>query len=177
MYRGNRRLWRQISRRPINSTKNIVVLDTTTATLSVTVVVLANAVKQSLMDDTVATRVQEQCSIKNLFINMRLYNRTGNLPGQEKVVICLRRNPGALLGNPTLSQLNAIGLQPWRNNIFQIQIAKPPGPDGIPMGLGPIRIPKRFHKMVVDDQWELIIGNNGSGTIDGCGICLYKWYS
>lgn len=177
MYKRNRALWRQISRRPIDSTKNMVVLDATVATISVTVLVLANAVKQTLLDDTVATRVGEQCSIKNLYINMRLYNRTGNLPGQEKVIIFLRRNAGALLPAPTLAQCNTIGLQPWRNNVFQCQIAKPPGPDGLPMGLVSIRIPRRYHKMVIDDQWELVIANNASGSIDVCGLCLYKWYT
>lgn len=173
----NRRLWRQISKRPIDSTKNMVVLDATVATLTVTVLVLANAVKATLLDDTVATRVGEQCSIKNLYINMRLYNRNGNLPGQEKVIIFLRRNAGALLGAPTLAQCNAIGLQSWRNSVFQCQIAKPPGPDGLPMGLVSIRIPRRYHKMVIDDQWELVIANNSSGSIDVCGLCLYKWYT
>lgn len=177
MYARNRKLWRQISRRPIKSTKNIVVLDATIATLSVTVLPLANAVKTTLLDDTVTTRVEEQCSIKNLFLSMRLYNRTGNLPGQEKVVLFLRRNPGAKYAAPTLAECNTLGLQPWRNTVFQVQIAKPPGPDGLPMGLAPIRIPRRFHKMIIDDQWELIIGNNSSGSIDLCGICLYKWFN
>lgn len=175
--RASGRLWRAIKQRPIDATKNMVYLDVTVPTLTVTVLVLSNAVKRTLIDDTVPTRVAEDCTIKGFNIQFRLVNRTNNLPGQEKVVIFIRRNQGGLLPAPTLAACNSLGLQPWRNMVFATTVAKPGGPDSLPMVMGGIRIPRRFHKQQVDDQWELIIANSGGGSIDGCGIAIYKWYS
>lgn len=162
---------------PIDSTKNIVPLDITTATLSVTVQQIAVGAPPSGIDETTSDKKCEQGSmIRGMYIEFRLYNRTGGLPGQEKCVIILRKNEDGTLPAPTLAQCNALGLQTWKDRVFQCHFAKPPGPDGIPMLAGSFRIPKRFHKMGQGDVWELIIANNGSGSVDGCGVAIYKWY-
>lgn len=165
------------SMHPIDAQKNMVDLDTTTATISVTVVQLAIASKPGNVDElTQPIIVPANASIKSLYVEYFLYNRSGNLPGQEKITILIRKNEQGLLPAPTLAQVNAIGLQTWKNRVFAIHRAKPPAPGGLPLIMGSIKIPRRFHKMQTNDVWELIIANNGSGSVDGCGICIYKSY-
>lgn len=162
---------------PIDAQKNIVDLDTTTATLSVQVVQLAIASKPGSVDETTQPIIIPANSVlKSLYIEYFLYNRSGNLPGQEKVTVLVRKNETGALPAPTLAQVNALGLNTWKNRVFAVHRAKPPAPGGLPIIMGPIRIPKRFHKMQTNDVWELIIGNNASGSVDGCGICIYKAY-
>lgn len=176
MYRRGRGM-RKLRLVAIDSTKNIVPLDITTASLSVTVQQLALGSAPAGIDETTSDKKVEQgAMIRGMYIEFRVYNRTGNLPAQEKVVLMIRKNEDGQLGAPTLAQCNTPGLQVWKDRIFQLHIAKPPGPDGIPMLVGSFRIPKRFHKMSQGDVWELIVANNSSGSIDCCGVAIYKWY-
>lgn len=170
---------RKLSRIPIDSVKNIVQIDVTLATLTVAVVPLAFGAKPADIDPTVlgnVANVEAGAMVKGFDLSFRVYNRNANLPGQEKVVIFLRRNPANVLPAPTVAACNSLGVQTWKRNVFHVQQAKPPGPDGIPMGFVGIKIPRKFHKMELNDSWELIISNNSGGSIDICGACIYKWY-
>lgn len=170
---------RKLSKLAVDSTKNIFTLDTSVASLTVLVVTVALGVKPAGIDELDTTKtyyVEDNASIRFFNIVYSLYNRSGNLPGQEKVTILLRKNEGGVLGTPTLAQVNALGAQAWKNRVFEVWQAKPPAPGGIPMVLGPVRIPKRFQKTSINDVWELVIANNSSGSVDGCGLAIYKWY-
>lgn len=161
----------------VDATKNMVSLDTTIATLTVVVVQLAIGVNPGVIDSaSTLNYVEEAAMIKGFNISYRVLNRSGNLPGQEKVVIFLRKNEGNVLPAPTLAQCNAIGGQAWKNRVFSFQQAKPGAPGDVGMFQAGIRIPKRFHRTSKGDVWELIIANNGSGSVDGCGTAIYKWY-
>lgn len=177
--RRRSRLGRALAVRPIDSVKNMVSLDTTIATLSVVVVVLAKGIDPTFVSEIGAGlgfRVESGAKIRGFNIAYSLYNRSGGLPGQEKVGIMIRKNEGLVLPAPTLAQCNDPSSQPWKNKIFHYIQAKPSDPTGIGMHFGGIRIPKRFEATRISDQWELIIWNNGSGSVDGCGTCIYKWY-
>lgn len=39
---------------------------------------------------------------------------------------------------------------------------------------GVIKIPKKFHRMGAEDQWQLKIQANNN--YEWCGIAIYKWY-
>jgi len=115
--------------------------------------------------------------IRGFYIEVYVYNRSGNLPGQEKVNLMIRKNEGGKLTvPPTLAEMNAPGTVTWKSKIFQYHVAKPPAPGGLPLMAFSMKIPKRFHKMNVGDQWELFIGNNSGGSVDMCGVAIYKWY-
>lgn len=179
MPRFSRGASRKLRRLVIDSVKNMQSLDATVATLTASQIYLAQSRNPADLDDSDTTKtyyVENGCEIKFLNIQFYLYNRSGNLPGQEKVAILVRKNPSGALPNPTLAQLNAIGAQDWRNYVFYYTLAKPPAPGGIPMIIPPIKIPKRYQRMQKDDRWEIWIGNNASGSVDACGICIYKWY-
>lgn len=151
----------------------------TVASASVSSTILAQAVDPTSIDQTVVGKTaycESSSMIRGMMIECYIYNRSGNLPGQEKVSVLIRKNEGGALPNPTIGQMNAPGIIAWKSKIFQYHQAKPPAPGGLPLMAFSFKIPRRFHKMANLDQWELWVANNSTGSIDVCGICLYKWY-
>lgn len=175
MYRRNRTR-RAFALRPVDSTKNIVQFEGSIATATVLVTNLTLGVNPTGIDEADAAKtyyVEDGASLKAITMGLRITDSVG---GTNKCVICLRRNPNGQYGAPTVAQMNSLGSQPWKNDIFQCLQAKPSSQSGPGMMFFGITIPKRFHKVHRNDIWELIISNSGANTMDVCGIAIYKWY-
>lgn len=174
-----RRTSRKMRLIPIDATKNIVQFNTQIATLSVAVVPIAIAVGPTNIDETDAAKVQnveQNSSIRGFDIRLRLYNESGVTDSNSSVIL-IRKNERNSLAAPALAGMNALGADTWKNKIFHAEQAITGSQvSGLPMGFPNLKIPKRFHKMSMDDRWEIIVANNTGNNLRLCGMAIYKWY-
>lgn len=143
------------------------------------VFIIAQGVQPLTIDETAAGSIafcEDGCAIKGFDLMFRLYNNNAVGSGVDKAVMLIRKNEMNSLVVPTIGQMNALGTVAWKNRIFHVAQAAPGNASGLPMGIGGMKIPKRFHKMVLGDKWELVVANNSAGVMDFCGIAVYKWY-
>lgn len=174
------KMGKALAKRPIDATKNIVQFNTAVPSLSVVIVTLAQGVNPTSIDESDPAKVmyvEQNAKIGGLTMSFRLFDESGVADSGSSVWL-IRKNEGAVLGAPTLAQMNSLGTQTsWKAKIFHIEQAITGSQvSGVPMFGTGIKIPKRFHSVRFNDTWQLIFANNTANQLRACGQCIYKWY-
>lgn len=169
---------RALAMRPIDSTKNIYQINDSIASGAVATYVIASGVNPAAIDESDAAKVyfvEDGASLRGFTLQMRMINKNADA-SQAKVVAIIWKSERGTLAAPNFANLQALGTWQGKSKVFACAQLAPPGDGGIPMVMAGIRIPKRFHKMNLNDTWNLSISNNSTGSLSVCGFAVYKWY-
>ncbi len=170
-YRSNFRY--QNKMRPIiDSMKNVV--DTTLST-GTTLQAIAIAIAKDSPVNTAANEVKRGSIIKAIWISLDVCGlaATGVL---QRTNFYLIKNPGANLTVPSVFAVGTSNEKKWVIKQWQVMTMR--NQDGnVPFHWeGWIKLPKRYHRMGVDDQWQLAIATDAAAGHSSFQF-IYKWYS
>ncbi len=156
----------------VNSIKNSVVF-AVGSTGALATNIIAKAVNTPL--STVATDVSNGCQIKAIYVIINGCG-LGGTGVQNNMFIYIIKNEGSNLTLPLPTSVGTSNEKKFVIKEWQFMIMR--NQDGnLPFHWeGWLRIPKRYHRMGTDDQWNIAFSNTSGLTGHMAMHFIYKWY-
>ncbi len=159
---------RGYSKRPINSSKNIIQADGALVAVTTSTVPIAVAVDSPAL--SAVTAVSRGCSISSIYFEVTIFDNSGAVDNPTDVAVV--KNPG---NNLSFADISTMGDDDNKKWVFHQERGIPGQFAGVPMKMKfVLRIPRGKQRMGAGDVWNLVL--RSKQTSQFCVLAIYKWY-
>jgi len=160
--------------RPIIQSTKHYVQHTISTLATLTAITLVDVNARQLLSVNTPDDVIEGSSVKAVFVEMWIRGEVAN----SAIVMTFEKAAGGQ-PNATFTQLaSGLGTYPNKKNVLYTTqgLVGEVGTNPIPFYRAWVKIPKGKQRFGLNDQFRINIANIGSGSVDFCGLTVYKSY-